>query len=122
MYRLHQYSGTTPECDGTTNVPIRLLADARPCIIRRVRLRYVSGACASYTPELYSQDIAGVPTTELTQEWAGASTLNNVAIDDSVTLYTQAGVTTDGAGNLWLRPGPNTGSDNVFEYKIDVEF
>ncbi len=102
----------------TTNVAVAIGSVARPCVIRRVRVRRLAGSAANYSPVLLSEDISGALGNQLTQEWAGGSTAVADAIDDSVELHTS----TDEAGKLYLRFTPDAGTDNQFEYILDLTF
>lgn len=89
-----------------------------PCVIRRVRTRWVSGTAANWQGEVFSTNISGSPTGDLSWEWDGTALGVGTVVDDTVELHTAL----DSSGNLYFRGNPDVGADNIFDIWLDLEF
>ena len=92
------------------------VADSRAkLIIRRVKLKHVSGGSTHFHVAIYKAQAALAASID--QEFAGDRT-GSLDLFDAVTeVHTQ----TDADGNLWLAPGMNNGTTNVVEWEIYYE-
>lgn len=84
--------------------------------LARIKIKHVSGSAASFTPLLFSK--TGITAAgDITQEYAGVSTLVATLFDPDIT-NSPVVMETDANGKLYLMIGPNAGSDNVFNYAL----
>lgn len=111
----------------TTNVARSAAVDSNDAIVLQVtsnpgrskvglvrwKMKRVSGTGANFTPLIFS-DAAVVTAGAIEQEAAGAATavgtLFDPTIDPPIWMFT------DELGRLYLVPGPDAGSDNIFDY------
>jgi hypothetical protein len=84
--------------------------------IQRIKLESISGTAANYTPAMFSA-ASGV-LAEIEQEYLGAATAVAVLFDAT---DIQGYCYTDTRGRLYLRPTPDAGADNVFDYAVYYE-
>lgn len=84
--------------------------------LQRIKLEHVSGTAANFTPAVFSI-VSGV-LTEIEQEYLGAATA--VAVLFGATDI-QGYCYTDTRGRLYLRPTPDAGANNVFDYAVYYE-
>jgi hypothetical protein len=84
--------------------------------IQRIKLEHISGGAANFTPSMFSA-ASGV-LTEIEQEYLGSVTAVAVLFDAT---DIQGYCYTDTRGRLYLRPTPDAGADNVFDYAVYYE-
>jgi nickel-dependent lactate racemase len=92
------------------------VADSRAkLIIRRVKVKHVSGGASHFDVTIYKAQAALAESID--QEFVGDRT-GSLDLFDAVTeVHTQ----TDADGNLWLDPGMNSGTTNAVEWEIYYE-
>jgi len=85
------------------------IADSRAkLIIRRVKVKHVSGGASHFDVAIYKAQ--GAAAESIDQEFLGDRT-GSLDLFDAVTEN----------GNLWLAPGMNSGGTNVVEWEIYFE-
>jgi hypothetical protein len=109
-----QYA-TSPVLAGTTIIELSL-GPFRKVGLVRCKIKYVSGACANFTPYIFSK--SGVTTAgDIAQEFAGSATAVAALFDPQLgdrPVVMQA----DAAGKLYLMIGPDAGANNIFNYAL----
>jgi hypothetical protein len=84
--------------------------------VLRVKLKWSAGSAATLTPRLYN--LSGAAAGSINMQFEGSATavatLFDVACDGCV-------FQTDTAGQFFLEPGPNAGSDNTVAYEVSYE-
>jgi len=84
--------------------------------VQRIKLEHISGGAANFTPSMFSAS-AGV-LTEIEQEFVGTATAVAVLFDST---NIQGYCYTDTRGRLYLRPTPDAGVNNIFDYAVYYE-
>lgn len=84
--------------------------------IQRIKIKWISGTAATFTPSMFSE--TGAALADIEQEYLGALTAV-AAIFDATNI--QGYCYTDLRGRLYLRPTPNAGADNIFKYQVYYE-
>ena len=111
-----EISGTTAASAAATETVIEVSKEQRLVRITRIMIKRISGTAANFTPLI--GNASAFTGASVNQKFTGGSTA-------VATLFDQAGrnewCTTDANGRLYLRPAPNSGSDNVFDYSITVD-
>lgn len=111
-----EISGTTAASAAATETVIEVSKEQRLVRITRVMIKRTAGTAATFVPLI--GNASGFTGASINQKFTGGST--GVA-----SLFDQAGrndwCTTDANGRLYLRPAPNAGSDNVFDYAITMD-
>ena len=109
----------------TDNVELSLRAPGfgrnTAVLLRRLRIRFLSGSAAQYQPVVLSVDESGALSNQLSIEHVAPAA---VAVADSydsgtVDVPTMLQPKDDGSVSLWVRPVPDAGVDNVFEIVVD---
>lgn len=102
---------TSAALGATTIIEIQLAPFQKVGLVR-FKLKYVSGACANFTPYIFSK--TGVTTAgDISQEYAGAATAVANLFDPQL-ADAPVVMVADADGKLYLMVGPDAGADNVF--------
>lgn len=84
--------------------------------LQRIKLEHIIGTAANFTPAMFS--VSGGVLTEIEQEYLGAVTAVT-ALFDATDI--QGYCYTDTRGRLYLRPTPDAGAGNAFDYAVYFE-
>lgn len=85
-------------------------------VLRRVKIKRVSGTAANLTP--FVVNATGAASTSINKVWVGAGTAVGTLIDATPT---QAYDVTDAAGKVYLVFGWDANVDNVADYELAFE-
>ena len=109
-------SASVSSFGATTKATVTITDSVHLVKVYRVKVKRTGGSGTTFQPRIYSAS-AGTAGA-ITQEFAASST----AIADLCDVATDGVLcNTDATGALYLEPGPNSGSDNAFDYVIVYE-
>jgi hypothetical protein len=109
---LGRQAGRLTGVDTSTREAIIITDSRAKLIIRRVKVHHVSGSANHFHAAIY-RAVGALPNS-IEQELYGDQTNSLDLFDVAVEIPCQ----TDDDGKLWLAPGPNSGTNNVFDYEI----
>lgn len=110
--RLSRKKGTSVALGAAGEVMLQVATETVKVVIRRVKIKHVSGAAANFVPVIGKA--SGFAASGIDQEFVGSST----AVADLFDVVAEAATYTDSAGKLYLRPAPDAGVNNVFAYEV----
>ena len=113
--RLSRVTGTTAALGAAGQVTLNISTETVKVRLRRVKVKHISGAAANFVPKLFKGSAAAAGSID--QEFVGSST----AVADLFDVVADACTYTDTSGDLYLRPTPDAGADNVFDYEVYFE-
>jgi hypothetical protein len=113
--RLSRVTGTTAALGAAGQVTLNISTATVKVRLRRVKVKHVSGAAATFTPTIFKASAA--TSGSIDQEFVGSSTV----VADLFDVVADACTYTDTNGDLFLRPVPSAGADNVFQYEVYFE-
>ena len=96
----------------STRAAITITDSRAKLIIRRVKVKHISGSATHFYAAIYRA--SGALAGSIEQELYGDKTNSLDLFDVVVEIPCQ----TDDDGKLWLAPGMNMGTDNVADYEI----
>lgn len=106
--------GTASNVGTATRTTLQVSFGYKDINLLRVKVHHVSGSANHFHPYIFSSSTGVI--NDPSQEFAGSQTSANGLFDSDGADNIPA--LTDVNGRLYLAYTPNTGSDNVFEYKI----
>lgn len=109
---LGRAAGTLTNVGASTRTALTIADSRAKAIIRRVKVKHVSGTAAHFYAAVYST--VGAVAGSINQELLGDKTNSMELFDVTCEIPAQ----TDDDGKLWLAPQPNLGAANVFDYEV----
>lgn len=109
---LGRAAGTLTNVGVSTRTALTIADSRAKAIIRRVKVKHVSGTAAHFYVAIYST--SGAVAGSIHQELLGDKT-NSLELFDVVC---EIACQTDDDGKLWLAPGMNSGTTNVADYEV----
>lgn len=111
-------SGTTDALDSTGEVVIPVGNDTvgRRIVLHEVALMLVSGSATTSAPRVCTD--TGVTAADVRCMYSKTATAVATLIDDRDILSIRS---VQSSGNLYLTPGPDAASDNIYNYVIAYE-
>lgn len=110
--RLSRVKGTSAALGAAGEITLQVSTATVKVVIRRVKIKHTVGTAANFTPLIGKA--SGFAASSIDQEFAGSAT----AVGSLFDVVAEAATYTDTAGKLYLRPTPDAGADNVFNYEV----
>lgn len=111
-YRLSRVKGASAALAAAGEVTLQIATDTVKVVIRRVKIKHTAGTALNFVPRIGKA--AGFVASSIDQEFVGSST----AVADLFDVVAEAATYTDTDGRLYLRPAPDAGANNTFDYEI----
>jgi hypothetical protein len=111
-YRLSRVKGASAALAAAGEVTLQIATDTVKVVIRRVKIKHTAGTALNFVPRIGKA--AGFVASSIDQEFVGSST----AVADLFDVVAEAATYTDADGRLYLRPAPDAGANNTFDYEV----
>lgn len=108
-------AGTSAAGGAATQTTLKLSSTQARFILRRVKIKRVSGTAANFTP--FVVNATGAASTSINSVYVGGATAVGTLFDQSPNKYD----TSDIDGNVYLVFGWDAGADNVADYELVFE-
>jgi hypothetical protein len=119
--RLLTLAGTSDTLGAGDTIPINVYSTVGAAgygtlCVHKITLLFQSGTATTIEPRLLQEEGAENSLGEVWRDPDGPSPVGSVYNED----FSAPGIfmTTDSGGNIHLYPGPDAGSNNVFEYRV----
>lgn len=109
-------TGSVTNFAATTDVTIDTGGGLATVNVLRVKVKWTAGTATTFTPRLYN--LAAAASGSINMQFEGSATAVATLFDVAASGCV---FQTDTAGQFFLEPGPNAGSDNNFTYEISYE-